>query len=52
MMSLLFVAFLVTMILTLLDKERLSFIAFGVVCATRVSSNALSCDLLHQFSRL
>ena len=30
MMSLLFVVFLLTMVLTLLDKERLSFIAFGV----------------------
>ena len=30
MMSLLFVAFLVTMILTLCNRERLSFIAFGV----------------------
>jgi len=33
MMSLLFVAFLVTMMLTLCNKERLSFIAFGVAMA-------------------
>ncbi len=33
MMSLLFVLFLLVMFLTLMDREKLSFIAFGVTLA-------------------
>lgn len=36
MMSLLFVLFLVVMILTLMNKEKLSFIVFGVAIALSV----------------